>query len=138
MCRVLKVSRSGYYAWRVRPLSDRDKTDRVLTGALRRLHAKSKGVYGSPKLVAELKDEGYCYGRRKVARLMRLAGLRGCPKRRFRVTTKRDPSHPVAAESAQTRLLGCTGAKSTLGVGYHLYLNPPGMVVSCGGDGSLF
>ena len=97
MCRVLKVSRSGYYAWRVRPESDRDKTDRVLTGALRRLHAKSKGVYGSPKLVAELKDEGYCYGRRKVARLMRLAGLRGCPKRRFRVTTKRDPSHPVAA-----------------------------------------
>ena len=97
MCRVLKVSRSGYYAWRVRPESDRDKTDRVLTGALRRLHAKSKGVYGSPKLVAELKDEGYCYGRRKVARLMRLAGLRGCPKRRFRVTTKRDPSHPAAA-----------------------------------------
>ena len=97
MCRVLKVSRSGDYAWRVRPESDRDKTDRVLTGALRRLHAKSKGVYGSPKLVAELKDEGYCYGRRKVARLMRLAGLRGCPKRRFRVTTKRDPSHPAAA-----------------------------------------
>ena len=63
MCRVLRVSRSGYYAWRVRPESDRDKTDRVLTGALRRLHAKSKGVYGSPKLVAELKDEGYCYGR---------------------------------------------------------------------------
>ncbi len=96
MCRVLRVSRSGYYAWRVRPESQRAKTDRALTRVMRRLHAESKGVYGSPKLSAELKDEGYGCGRHKVARLMRLAGLRGCPKRRFRVTTKRDPSHPVA------------------------------------------
>ena len=49
-----------------------------------------------PKLTADLRDEGYRHGQNKVARLMRLAGLRGCPKRRFRVTTKRDPSHPVA------------------------------------------
>ncbi len=96
MGRVLKASRSGYYAWRVRPESQRAKTDREITRVMRRLHAESKGVYGSPKLSAELKDEGYGCGRHKVARLMRLAGLRGCPKRRFRVTTKRDPSHPVA------------------------------------------
>jgi putative transposase len=96
MCRVLKVSRSGYYAWRIRPESERSKTDRQLTRVLRRLHAESKGVYGSPKLTADLRDEGYHHGRHKVARLMRLAGLRGCPKRRFRVTTKRDPSHLVA------------------------------------------
>jgi putative transposase len=97
MCRVLKVSRSGYYAWRVRPESQRAKTDRALTRVIRRLHADSKGVYGSPKMCAELADEGYHYGRHKVARLMRLAGLSGCPKRRFKVTTQRDPSHPVAA-----------------------------------------
>ncbi len=96
MCRVLKVSRSGYYAWRVRPESERSKTDRQLTQVVRRLHTESKGVYGSPKITADLRDEGYRHGRHKVARLMRQAGLRGCPKRRFRVTTQRDPSHPVA------------------------------------------
>jgi transposase InsO family protein len=96
MCRVLKVSRSGFYAWRVRPESQRAKTDRHLIRVIRRLHTDSKGVYGSPKITADLRDEGYRYGRHKVARLMRLAGLKGCPKRRFRVTTQRDPSHPVA------------------------------------------
>ena len=96
MCRVLKVSKSGYYAWRTRPESARAKTDRELTRVIRRLHGESNGVYGSPKIREDLKDEGYHYGRHKVARLMRIAGLRGCPKRRFRVTTKRDPSHPVA------------------------------------------
>ena len=88
MCRVLKVSRSGYYTWRVRPESQRAKTDRQLTEVIRRLHTDSKGVYGSPKITADLRDEGYGHGRHKVARLMRIAGLRGCPKRRFRVTTK--------------------------------------------------
>lgn len=96
MCRVLKVSKSGYYAWRGRPESNRAKTDRELTQVIRRLHADSQGVYGSPRIRDDLKDEGYHYGRHKVARLMRSAGLRGCPKRRFRVTTNRDPSHPVA------------------------------------------
>ncbi len=96
MCRVLKVSRSGYYAWRVRPESQRAKTDREVTQVIERLHTDSKGVYGSPKITADLRDEGYRHGRHKVARLMRLAGLRGCPQRRFRVTTQRDPSHPVA------------------------------------------
>ncbi len=96
MCRVLKVSRSGYYTWRVRPESQRAKTDRQLTRVMRRLHAESKGVYGSPKLTGDLRDEGFSCGRHKVARLMRLAGLRGCPQRRFKVTTTRDPSHAVA------------------------------------------
>ncbi len=97
MCRALKVSRSGYYAWRVRPESERAKTDRELTRIIRRLHEQSNGVYGSPKMRDELADEGYPCGRHKVARLMRKAGLKGCPERRFRVTTQRDPSHPVAA-----------------------------------------
>lgn len=96
MCRVLKVSKSGYYTWRTRPESARAKTDRELTRVIQRLHRESNGVYGSPKIWHELKDEGYHYGLHKVARLMRLAGLKGCPKRRFKVTTNRDPSHPVA------------------------------------------
>ncbi len=96
MCRVLKVSRSGYYTWRVRPESERSKTDREVTQAIERLHKASKGTYGSPRITADLKDEGNRHGRHKVARLMRLAGLKGCPKRRIRVTTQRDRSHPVA------------------------------------------
>ena len=101
MCRVLKVSRSGYYAWRVRPESHRAKTDRELTGVIRRVHAESKQVYGRPKVTAELKAEGYRCGQRKVERLMRLAGLRGCPQRRFKVTTQRNPCHPVAENLIQ-------------------------------------
>jgi len=96
MCRLLEVSRSGYYAWRVRSESRRAKTDRELTRVIRRFHADSDGVYGSPKMCTELREEGYPCGRHKVARLMRKAGLKGCPKRRFKVTTQRDPSHPVA------------------------------------------
>jgi len=96
MCRLLQVSASGYYAWRARPESSRAQSDRALMTEIRRVHQDSKGVYGSPRVHAELVSNGICVGRHKVARLMRLARLRGCPRRRFRVTTQRDPSHPVA------------------------------------------
>ena len=96
MCRVLGVSRSGYYAARTRPESARSKQDRELLQRIKRIHTGSKGVYGSPKIKSELADEGYKVGRHKIAKLMRLEGLRGCPKRRYRVTTKQDPSHRVA------------------------------------------
>ncbi len=89
MCRALKVSSSGFYAWRIRSESQRVRYDRALTRVIRRLHAESDGTYGSPRLHVELVAEGYSCGRAKVARLMRSAGLKGCPKRRFRVTTKR-------------------------------------------------
>jgi putative transposase len=97
MCRVLKVSKSGYYTWRVRPESQRDKEDRELLRVIRRVHADSRGVYGRGKVTAELKAEGYGCGERRVGRLMGVAGLRGCPQRRFKVTTQSDPKHPVAA-----------------------------------------
>jgi len=88
MCRLLQVSPSGYYAWRTRPESNRTGYDRELTRSIRLLHAESDGTYGSPRIHAELQSEGFTCGRAKVARLMHNAGLRGCPKRRFRVTTK--------------------------------------------------
>ena len=88
MCRSLRVSASGYYAWRVRAESDRTVYDRELTRAIRRIHAESDGTYGSPRVHADLKAEGFNCGRVKVARLMRKAGLKGCPKRRFRVTSR--------------------------------------------------
>jgi putative transposase len=96
MCNALKVSRSGYYAWRTRPPSNRVKTDQQLTPLIRQIHRDSKGVYGAPRIRAELESQGHHHGKHKIARLMRLQGIRGCPQRRFRVTTQSDPSHPVA------------------------------------------
>lgn len=96
MCKLLEVSRSGFYAWQGRPESQRAQDDRHLLQQIKRIHAASGGVYGAPRITAELREEGYECGRRRVARLMRQAGLRGCPKRRFRVTTQRDPAHAVA------------------------------------------
>ena len=85
MCRLLRVSPSGYYAWRIRPESRRVREDREMLRAVRRIHAESDGTYGSPRVHAELKSEGLVCGRSRVARLMRQARLRGCPRRRFRV-----------------------------------------------------
>ncbi len=96
MCRLLGISASGYYAWRTRPESARTRQARELMPKIRRVFEASKGVYGSPRVHTELVAEGMTAGRNKIARLMRLERLRGCPKRRFRVTTQRDPTHPVA------------------------------------------
>ncbi len=96
MCGALKVSRSGYYAWRKRPESDRASTDRSLTDSIREIYRDSKGVYGAVKIRAELKAQGQPYGRHKIARLMRLVGLKGCPSRRFKTTTRSDPGHDKA------------------------------------------
>ena len=96
MCRLLGVSRSGYYAAKKRPESTRSIRDRELLREIKRVHAESKGVYGSPRIRAELIDDGYRVGRHKVAKLMRLERLRGCPKRRYCVTTQQDPRHRTA------------------------------------------
>jgi len=97
LCRVLEVSRSGYYAARRRPQSARSRRDRQLGVALRAAHAASRRSYGSPRLHRELLAQGHAVGRHRVARLMREAGLRGRRRRRFRRTTKANPNHPVAA-----------------------------------------
>jgi len=88
MCDALKVSPSGYYDWQARPESPRARYNRQLTETIQQVHAESDGTYGSPRIHAELNATGHPCGRPKVARLMHLAGLKGCPKRRFRVTTK--------------------------------------------------
>jgi hypothetical protein len=71
MCRLLQVSASGYYAWRCRPESARAKSERALTEEIRRVHEESRGVYGSPRVHAELVAHGIHVGRHRVARLMR-------------------------------------------------------------------
>ena len=95
---ALRVSRSGYYAWRVRPESRRAHRNRELTSIIRTLHAESAGVYGSPKIHQELAVAGVLCGRNTVAKLMRQAGLRGCPKKRYRVKAG-GPAGAVVAEN---------------------------------------
>jgi putative transposase len=91
MCRLLQVSRSGFYAWLDRPMSDRGRRDLSLTAKIAAIHRRSKEVYGSPNIHAELADDhGIRVGRKRVARLMRAAGLRGATLRRYAVTTQPD------------------------------------------------
>ena len=91
MCRRLGVSTAGYYAWRQRPPSARSVADAQLSATIQQIHARSRGTYGGPRIHAELSDEhGVHCGRKRVARLMRIAQLRGvCRRRRVR-TTRRD------------------------------------------------
>ena len=94
MCRVLQVSRSGYYAWRQRPLAERRRQDQRLALEVAAIHAHSRGRYGSPRVHAELRERGQRIARKRVARLMRAAGLRARERRRFRCTT--DSGHGMA------------------------------------------
>lgn len=96
MCRCLEVSRSGYYAWRVRPESARTVEDRRLLVEIHRFHKKSRHRYGSPRVHADLAAAGDRVGRKRVARLMRAAGLRAKRKRKYLCTTDSRHSLPAA------------------------------------------
>jgi len=91
MCELLGVSESGYWAWCTRPPSDRELADAWLIEQIRRIHAASKGRYGSPRVHAMLRREGIHVGEKRVARLMALAGLQGAHQRRKRGCTIRVP-----------------------------------------------
>ncbi len=96
LCRVLQVSRSGYYAWRVRKPSARDLEDERLRPKVVEAFKTGRGTYGSPRVRDELVDQGFEIGRKRVARLMREMGLQGVSPRKFRVTTNSDHDHPIA------------------------------------------
>ena len=95
MCRVLHVSRAGYYAWQRRGPSARARADRRLRVAIRAVHAASRGRYGRPRIHQELRQQGLRCGPKRVARLMRAAGLRGVRGRRYRATTQADGTPPA-------------------------------------------
>ena len=104
MCRVLNVSSSGFYAWRDRPPSQRSIDDAVLTERIRAIHAESDATYGMPRVRAELAEQGVCVSRKRVARLMRRACIRGVSRRRgFTVTTRRDAASPRAPDLVNRR-----------------------------------
>jgi putative transposase len=98
MSRVLEVSRSGFYAWAVRPPSKRCQQDAELTMCIQQIHQVSRSTYGSPRIHAELAAQGRHVARKRVARLMREKGLRGASRRRWTKTTTRDGAATAAAD----------------------------------------
>ena len=96
MCKVLVVSPSGYYAWRERPISKLKMANNRLVEEIKEIHTEFKGKYGSPRIYQELQARKIACSENRVARLMRENGIRAKHKRRFRVTTKANPAHPVA------------------------------------------
>lgn len=105
LCRVLAVSVSGYYAWRKRAPSARAREDAVLTERIRAIHAASRQTYGAPRVHAELTEDGIRCGRKRVARLMRTAGIVGCHRRRHVVTTVREPAGPVVPDRLERQFV---------------------------------
>jgi transposase InsO family protein len=101
MCRVLEVSRAGYYAWRARPLCARVQTDQVLTTQIEDIQKKVKRRYGSPRVRVELQVRGFAVGKHRVARLMREAGVLATVPRPFHGTTDSSHQEPVAPNVVQ-------------------------------------
>jgi transposase InsO family protein len=98
-CELLKVSRAAYYAAREGQPCDRDREDAELTARIRAEHKRSKGRYGAPRIHAELRRQGRRHSRKRVARLMRQAGLAGRAPRRWKRTTIPDPAATARADA---------------------------------------
>lgn len=92
MCELLNVSRSGYYAWRTRPVSQREMANQRLLARIEAAHAASQGCYGSPRIYEEVKGDVPCSVNR-VARLMRAHEIRAKQTKRYKVTTKPNAHH---------------------------------------------
>ncbi len=103
MCAVLAVSRSGYYGWQRRPESMRDRQNRRLLVEIRAVQQTTRGVYGSPRVHAELRARGHRCGRHRVARLMRQEGIAARQRRAFKRTTNSAHRLPVAPNLLQRR-----------------------------------
>jgi putative transposase len=97
LCRCMRVTRSGFYAWRRRGLSVRAQRDLVLRTKLRAFHAASNDRYGRPRLWKDLKEDGEAISEKRVRRLMREEGLQGKVPRRFKQTTDSKHDDPIAA-----------------------------------------
>ena len=101
LCRLLSLSRSGYYAWGHRLSSKRRMDNEQLIQEIRRLYAEGRGEYGSPTICDILRQEGQRVNHKRIARLMRLMGVRSKVARRFKRTTKRCKDHQAAPNLLQ-------------------------------------
>jgi putative transposase len=96
LCRLLEISTSGYYAWTIRPASRRAQVDAELLDRIRAIHDRSRGTYGVPRVHAELAAQGVHVSRKRIARLMRAAGLAGVSRRkRPRTTIRAQDARPA-------------------------------------------
>jgi putative transposase len=96
MCQMLQVSSSGYYSWRARAPSEREQANNALWTDIQAVYESSRGTYGSPRIHAALRQTGIRCGRHRVARLMRVHGLKACQKRRKRPVTTQSGGGQVA------------------------------------------
>lgn len=87
MCKVLKVSTSGYYSWKTRPLSKRKLFDKYLTAEIGQIHIESKENYGAIKTWRALKAKGICCGKHRIARIRKINGIESKRRKRFKITT---------------------------------------------------
>ena len=98
VCELLEVSRAAYYAHRADSPSTRQLVDQELTEHIRHAHQRSKRRYGAPRIHAQLRRDGHRHGRKRIARLLRAAGLHGRTPRRFKRTTIADPAAAARAD----------------------------------------
>lgn len=104
VCRVLEVSRSGYYAWQQRPPSETSRRQAALVAEIHQAHRESRGIYGSPRVQRELAARGVRCSENTVAKLMRREGIRSKTRRRFVVrTTDSQHGHPIAPNRLDQR-----------------------------------
>jgi len=96
MCRVLKISKSGYYAWKVRPQSKRARENEKLDHHIKTIYRKNRGTYGSPRITKALNKQNIACSENRVARRMSINGIHAKTKKRFKVTTNSKHNHPVA------------------------------------------
>jgi putative transposase len=120
MCRVCRVSPSGFYAWRDRPPSRRAQRDAEILQHLRAFHARSDGTYGAPRLIDDLRDIAIHVGQKRVARVMRLGGLVGVSRRRGVRTTRRGAEESAATDLVQRQFTA--GAPNQLWVADITYI----------------
>lgn len=103
MCQVIGVSRSGYYWWRKNEKSKRASENELLAGLIKKKHEGSRGVYGSPRVTEALWNDGVRCGENRVARIMRIEGIVGVGKKKYKVTTDSNHNKPVYANLVQQR-----------------------------------
>jgi transposase InsO family protein len=96
MCKILKVSQSGYYAWGKRQPSRRQRENELLLGRIKEIWKQSRCTYGSPRITIELNEEGMRCGKNRIARIMKVNGIQAKMKRKYKVTTDSWHKYPIA------------------------------------------
>ena len=96
MCRVIRASRSGYYSWKRQPQSKRQQENEKILLQIRESHKQSDRAYGSPRITGDLRDQGTICGENRVARIMKVNGIVGKAKKKFKATTNSKHNLPVA------------------------------------------